>query len=461
MKTLIINPPNKPFSEKSLLIEPVDVIGLATYLQSKGNEVKFIDMDVNKKEPKSIESIIKSFKPETTIIPFDYHIPLHTTDAIEYVNSIGEIAKANDSKVIVGGKTSKYHPFAFLNKGVDVTINGEMEGVLEDLLNLNNWSLENLKEVKGISYFNKKNNQVQTTLARTDKINLNSLPITDRSFIDINNYIDVRSMLTSRGCFGKCSFCPTPDFWGNWNKRSAKNVVDEIEYLVKDFDAKKIIFLDDNATVNKNRMINISQEIIKRGIKTKLGCLGTAQTYDERTVKQMQEAGFRWIHYGGESGSYDILKANGKNVSPKQIKKAIIGTKNAGLRVRTSWIFDLPGTTKKSLQETIDLILETKPEEIRAHYLALRAGTKIYSNTLRDNSVPSQYIHSDKPNLNLSKYYQKEIMKSVNTLTRELEKEGYLVIKDVKSWRNIEKLKEKDPELRFISFCPSKYGINW
>ncbi|MBT5022417.1 hypothetical protein HON01_06330, partial [Candidatus Woesearchaeota archaeon] len=48
MNILVINPPNKPFTERSLLIEPIDVLGIASYLQQIKNKVKVVDMDVKK-----------------------------------------------------------------------------------------------------------------------------------------------------------------------------------------------------------------------------------------------------------------------------------------------------------------------------------------------------------------------------------------------------------------------------
>lgn len=459
MRVLVVNPPNEPFSERSLLIEPIDVLGIATYAREQGHEVQFVDMDVKQASAKSIEDTVKTFEPQITIVPFDYHIPLHTSDAIPNVNTIGQVSQDNGSKVIVGGKTSKYHPSTFLGKGVDVLVNGEMELALSDLFNLDNWSLDKLAKVKGISYNHK--GTINTTERRTEKVDLDSLPIPDRGLVELSDYIDVRSMLSSRGCFGKCSFCPTTDYWGNWRGRSPENVVDEIEYLVQGLGAQKVLLLDDNATVSKDRMKQISQGIIDRGIETTLGCLGTAQTYDKEAVEQMQKVGFRWIHYGGESGNYDVLQANGKNVSPEQIRKAITETKDAGLRVRTSWIFDLPGTDERALQDTVDLILDTEPQEIRAHYLALRAGTELYSRAFRGESVPSQYIHGNQPRLGLSGYDHERIVNTIGQLTTELKNRGYLVINDLSAWRDVDNLKQQDPQLRFISFCPSRYGMGW
>lgn len=210
-RVLIINPPNEPFTEKSLLIEPIDVLNIATIVEKLGSEVKFVDMDVKRKKAEEIEETIKQFNPEITIIPFDYHIPLHTTEAITNINKIGKIAKKNKSKVIITGKTSTYHPDQFLGKGATIVVNGEIEQTIEELIKLKIWNKNNLEKIKGITFLYK--GEIKRTTNRNERINLDNLPITNRILANISEYIDVRTILNSRGCFGRCHFCPTTKYW--------------------------------------------------------------------------------------------------------------------------------------------------------------------------------------------------------------------------------------------------------
>ena len=83
----------------------------------------------------------------------------------------------------------------------------------------------------------------------------------------------------------------------------------------------------------------------------------------------MYKAGFRWIHFGIESGSQKVLENNNKNFDVDYAKRVIKEVKQIGFRVRTSFIFDLPTTTKDDMEKTIQFILETEPDEIRGHFL--------------------------------------------------------------------------------------------
>ena len=87
MNILLINPPNIPFSEQRLLIEPIDVITLGTYLQEYNHHVKFLDMDCKKLNCDGLTKYIENeFMPDIVVVSYDYHIPLHTQKALENIS---------------------------------------------------------------------------------------------------------------------------------------------------------------------------------------------------------------------------------------------------------------------------------------------------------------------------------------------------------------------------------------
>lgn len=458
MKVLVVNPPNKPHSSQSLLIEPIDVLTVASYAQSLGHDVQVVDMDIKQREAVTIKTELEEVQPDFTVIPYDYHIPLFTSDAIPGVNTIARLANEQGSRVIIGGRSPNYFPQQFL-EGIDGTIIiGGMEPALKELLNGVSAS-----SIDGVIY--KNNGQMKRTNPHRRRFDLDELPIPDRSLVDVNDYIDVRSLLSSRGCVERCGFCPVPEFWGNWKQRSPDKVVTEIEYLVREYSANKVLFLDDHATVNQRRLQQISEGILERGIETTLGCLGTVLHYDPETVAKMHEAGFRWIHYGGEMASQKVLDYMEKRITVDQMKEAIEGTKQAGFRVRTSWIFDSPKADEGDLDRTVDFILETQPDEIRVHYLTLRAGTPFTREVERRrngfNGIPPQYIHNGTPHSSFDTVSAERIVEKVDYLTSELQRIGYLVVRDVKDWDKFNDPTIGTPDTKIISFCPLRYGIGW
>lgn len=445
MNILVINPPNKPFTNETILAEPLDVLQTATIISEKYDKVKVIDMDVNK-----MNNDINQYLSEKNIIVFvyDYQLPLHTTDTI---NNIFEIIKNTnkESKFIIIGKTSTYYYEKFLNNGIDVVIRGIADNIINKVIE-NIYDLDKLITIPNIIL--KTANGVVKTSYEDFKNEYSDLPMINRDFVDINKYMDTRTLISSRGCVGTCKFCTTPYYFKKWSSKSALEVVDEIQMLIEKYNAKKIMFLDDNATVDKSRMLEICSLIKQRNIKCLFGALCSIKCYDKEMIEEMYKVGFRWIHFGLESGSLKILKMMNKDMDIDKIKSIIKEVKDIGYRVRASFILDYPGSTKEDIQMTKDLILSIKPHELRLHYLAYRVGTPVFE---ENNGITnkSQYIHSNKPNVE-----NQELTKEIDLLLNELKNNNYNLITNDVDWNNYN---NGSKETRIVAFTPIKYGMCW
>ena len=434
MNILLINPPNIPYSDTSLLIEPIDLIQLGSFLEYLNHEVVFLDMDLKRMKNNELKEFLLEYKKfDFAIISYDYHIPLHTKSVLYNIKYISEILQNYNIKTVLIGKTVTYNPSIINELNINFGIVGEVEDGLLQLLH-------------------GEQNQI---IYSKHKINLDNLPIVNRHFVNVEDYIDIRSMLTSRGCINQCSFCPISNYWGGWRGRAPAAVVKEIEYLINTYGTQKIIFLDDNATVDKDRMRKISQIILDRGIKIKLGCLSSINCYDKETFELMYKAGFRWIHFGIESGSEKVLNYNNKFFSINYAKQVIKECKEMGYRIRNSFILDLPGTTREDMYKTIDFILETQPDEIRGHFLTPRLGT-----VFAEEKIP-EFIHSGEPLIENKLYPHDLLLQDINLLSEKLRYENYSIIRNTEDWKNLSKLRNKNNEIKFLAFCPAKYGIDW
>ena len=212
------------------------------------------------------------------------------------------------------------------------------------------------------------------------------------------------------------------------------------------------MFLDDNMTVSKKRIFDLCREIEKRHIKCLFGCLSSIKCYDKEMFEKMYEVGFRWVHFGVESGSERILKAMDKEMDIDYIKQVIKEVKEMGYRVRTSIILDYPTSTGEDVLKTEELLLDLEPNEIRLHYLAYRFGTPVYEEN-KNVSNKSQYIHSNRPNI-----ANPELVERIDHLLNSLKDKGYYLILDDVDWKKYNDLPKKT---KFVSFVPIKYGMCW
>ena len=122
--------------------------------------------------------------------------------------------------------------------------------------------------------------------------------------------------MTSRGCPYPCKFCIEPELNNRkWRFRSAKNIVDEIEYFKNKYSIDEFHIEDLNPTINDNRTREICYEILKRNIVVKWKiCAGTKieTIKNEDTIDLMFKAGCKYISISPESGSEEIMKNIGK-----------------------------------------------------------------------------------------------------------------------------------------------------
>ncbi len=445
MNILVVNPPNKPFTNETILAEPLDVLQIATVIKERFENVKVIDMDVNR-----MKNNINEYLGSNNVIVFvyDYQLPLHTSATID---NIFEIIKNlnRKSKVIMIGKTSTYSYSKFLENGVDIVIKGIAEELINEVIE-NAFNKSKLNLIPNIVY--KDEDKVVITKQVFMPNNYNKLPMINRDFVDISKYMETRTIITSRGCIGGCKFCTTPYYFRKWCGKSATEVVDEIQMIIKEYNAKQIIFLDDNSTVDKKRMMRICKLIKSRKIKCLFGALCSIKCYDAEMLKEMYSVGFRWIHFGLESGSLKVLKFMNKEMDIKRVKEIIKEVKMMEYRVRTSFILDYPGTTANDLKKTRKLIKEIQPHELRLHYLAYRFGTPVYEEN--GNIVnKTQYIHGNKPNIE-----NKDLEHQIELLLKDLKKMNYDIITDNVDWM---KYNNQDKNIKLAAFVPIKYGMCW
>jgi radical SAM superfamily enzyme YgiQ (UPF0313 family) len=185
-------------------------------------------------------------------------------------------------------------------------------------------------------------------------------------------------MMTSRGCPFGCTYCSTSAYWGRlWRPRSAKNVIEEIEYILQKMPfVEEIFFYDDTFTVDNQRVIDICDMIIKKGIKLRLKCSGRVDRVSREMLIKMKEAGFVDIAYGIESGSAQMLKSMHKCITKEQIKNAIDMTNEVGLIWHGYMLVGCPGETWETIDESVAFMKTLKNFDIDAV-----SPLEIYPNT--------------------------------------------------------------------------------
>jgi anaerobic magnesium-protoporphyrin IX monomethyl ester cyclase len=251
-----------------------------------------------------------------------------------------------------------------MNDFVDIVVRGEGELIVKDLaiaLALN----QPLDDVAGITY--SINGSIKSN-PDGKLIDLDAIPISlPYELLQMDKYPSFRSgrfhLQTSRGCPHRCGFCYNSVFNKKlWRGKSAKRVLDEIEYITKKYPHIKIIDpIDDNVFVDEYRVKEICQGLLDRklGVQWRANCrFDYLSNYDKDFLVLIEKSGCVELDFGGESGSERLQQFICKDVTADEMLRSVGNLRRwaSSIEPYVSWMSGLPGETDEDLEETFDLM---------------------------------------------------------------------------------------------------------
>ena len=185
------------------------------------------------------------------------------------------------------------------------------------------------------------------------------------------------TMITSRGCPFRCSFCDKSISGSQWRARCATDVVDEMEELV-DQGIGFVNFYDDNFTLHRRRVTAICEEILRRGLDIEWKAEGRVDGVDAELLRLMRRAGCRVVAYGVESGNASTLELLRKDVSIDKVRTAFSATRDAGIRPLAYIILGAPGEQRRDVENTIRFVREIGADYVQFSSLVAFPGTPLF-----------------------------------------------------------------------------------
>lgn len=302
-------------------------------------------------------------------------------------------------KIVFGGPHATYLPYETLVKQcVDIVICGEGEGALVELAQRLEKG-ETLDGVKGVLYKDN-DGQIKDNGSRPLIDDLDSILFPAYQLMDMEQYYPsvnskftnkgFASIITSRGCPHRCTFCSHKMFGSKIRFRSVKNVVDEIELLTRKYRIGEFIFLDDTFTVDAKRVMAICDMISNRGLNITWTCNFRANNASVELYSIMRRAGCNGIHIGVESASQVVLNTMKKDISLEQIRNAVrLAKKHIG-HVVCGFIFGMPGDTMERAKRTIEFAKELNPDYATFTIATPIPGSELFEEALKKGLIDTK-----------------------------------------------------------------------
>jgi anaerobic magnesium-protoporphyrin IX monomethyl ester cyclase len=378
LKILLVNPPARSRRYESILVPPLGLLYVATYLKNAGYDVRIRDVFAEGMDWSDYAKYIEDEKPDILGIG-------GMTPVIDTTFKAIKMARPHCRHIIMGGPhLSLYRQQVFAQcPEVDFGVVGEGEETALELIRaLHNGSSPDALE--GVITRDGGNPD------RKSALNINDLPIPDRSMLPNHLYRypfsvhrHVTTMFSSRGCPYACTFCDKSTFGSTWRARCVDHVLAEIDEIIHRHGIKSIIFYDDLFTINQERVVGICEEILRRGYMIDWKCEGRVNQADLEVLKLMRRAGCSMIAYGVESANQSGLDYLNKNISTDQIEKAFRLTAQAGIRTMAYFILGIPVETYEDELKTIALAKRIKATYAQFSILSPYYGTKVYEDAVQ------------------------------------------------------------------------------
>ena len=375
MKILLVNPSyHDVYRTFDFVLPPLGLTYIAAVLAESNYDVKIVDLNVGEDQQS---------------IPHDnWDLVGITLDTSRYYKGMeyARMLKSRGTKVVVGGPHASFMAEEILGSGsADFVVRGEGEHTMLELVKTLSEG-GSLKEIKGLSHtFNR---EVIHNPERTYSDDLDTLPFPARHLLDMDKYRtsklgtrSITSILTSRGCPYQCSFCASSKLAGTfWRARSVQSIVEEIQFVKNTYGYRAFAFVDDNFTLNPQRVIDLCQEICKRGWDVHWWCFSRVDTIvrNPEMVSLMYKAGCRSTYIGIESRNQETLDFYNKKISADISREAISILKENRIEMTASFIIGALNEDRDMVEDTLQFAKSLNPNTVSFTILTPYPGTDLF-----------------------------------------------------------------------------------
>lgn len=261
--------------------------------------------------------------------------------------------------------------FAHSGSPVDIAVAGDGEYVLLKILqNISHQRhpLQDINDTAGSAWvwIQGEDSVVEN---QGPQLDLNSLPIIPVEMADMVRHshdfdifrtksgeiLPTIQMIAQRGCIYDCSFCSESKRLTQPNPRSVNNILEELS--IRQQQGFKAVFFDDSTFGAYKHIKELLPKL--ESIDLQFGCLNRFNHLQKFTVvEDYRKAGFVYFYCAIEQFNDVMLSRMNKNITTKNMKKAMENLQESGIALGVSLLYGLPYETSDSVKATLDFVAE-------------------------------------------------------------------------------------------------------
>ena len=447
VQVLLTHSYHLPYDSKQLRkmqpYTPIGTLYAATALRNKG--ISVIAFDSMLKEPSTkFAAMLEEQRPKIVAVyedDFNFLSKMCLTRMRDVAWEMAKASRAMGAITIVHGSDSTDNPVLFLENGFDYVLCGEAEETLGQLC-ASILHAQEIPEIDGLVRLDEHGNPVSSAQRLSRNPAWTELPLPARDLIDLEPYRAAwmkahgyfsTNMVSSRGCPYRCNWCAKPISGNKFHLRPPAEVAEEMKLLKLHAGVQHIWFGDDVFALNQHWVRQFAEEVITRDAVIPFKIQSRADLMSEQTVEHLKTAGCAEVWMGVESGSQVVLNAMDKGLSLPSVVAARHRLQEAGIRACYFLQLGYPGETWAELQETIELVRRTRPDDIGISFSYPLPGTLFYERVRTQLGEKRNWTDSDDLCIMFKAAYNTDFYRAVRDALHA----------EVNSWRSPQALSAK------------------
>jgi radical SAM superfamily enzyme YgiQ (UPF0313 family) len=250
----------------------------------------------------------------------------------------------------------------------------------------------NIKDIKGLMYRTESGAYIKNSPREQNK-NIDNFPSPAYDLFPMDRY-PVHRISTGRGCAYSCAFCNSSSVWmGKWRKRSAKKLIEEIDFLIKNYGKKIFIINDDTFNIDIGSVNEFCDLLIEKKTNILWAAQLRAENITQPVADKMSLAGCYNVCVGVESANNTILSKINKKASIEEITEGIRILKKAGLEVLGHFVIGSPGETLETVKESFNYAKRSELDYVNFYTVLPIKNTPQWDYVLKCGHLYSDKIH--------------------------------------------------------------------
>ena len=251
------------------------------------------------------------------------------------------------------------------------------------------------------------------------------------------------TVLSGYGCAHSCSFCTGSAI--RYRRRPKEDVLAELE-LLRSRGIHNVFFVDYTFTSSRRYVLELCQEMARMRPRFRWTGFGRVEQLDDEMIRALKASGCDLLQIGVESADDAVLARYKKGFTVSQVRTAFARCRRLGLRTLGFFIIGLPGESRQSIKDTIQLAMELDPDLASFSVPTPDPGTSLLDEAHERGvlgSEPSQVLSTVGPTLPAEGLTEKEVRGLREEAIRRFYLRPSFLLRQVRSLRSFEDLKDR------------------